>query len=241
MRFPLWASVFTVLGISVLCALGFWQIGRQEWKRALLDNIAVEYGKDPMQVVLTLDDFQDGDILRRGVLVGRYLHDRSVLIVPRTHDGASGSHLVTPFDVDETYGGGMVLVNRGWLPVEYERGADFRISQPEGLIRLIGVFRAVPRGHMFTPNNNAAADAWYHIDPEEIGRAKGVKLRTGFLFYMEEELGVDKASGYPVPTGGRPELSNNHGQYAFFWFTLAGVLFVIYILRFVLYSQRAES
>jgi cytochrome oxidase assembly protein ShyY1 len=50
--------------------------------------------------------------------------------------------------------------------------------------------------------------------------------------------GPEVEGNYPVAAATKPELPNDHLQYAIFWFTMAGVLFIIYCVRFLKKDRR---
>ncbi len=233
MRLPFWGSILTVVGVCVLCGLGFWQLERLAWKTDLLGKISAERLIDAETVSLSPASFDDGSVLKRGFLSGRYLHDKAIMVAPRTLDGAAGFHLITPFFTDAAHGGEVVLVNRGWVPVSYERPDNYSVYEPVGTGVIIGALRAVPRPNVFTPDNVPEKDVWYQISAPDIEAVSGLDLLDGVLLYVEEEQFDDKAGSYPVAVAREGRLSNNHAQYAVFWFSMAALMIGVYCLRFV--------
>jgi len=239
MRLPFWGTILTIIGVCVLCALGFWQLERLAWKTALLDQIAAERAIDAETVSLTPASFDHENILKRGFLAGRYLHDKAIMVAPRTLDGASGFHLITPFVTDAVHGGETVLVNRGWLPVSYERPDDYSLYEPAGVGIVIGSLRVVPKPNMFTPDNVPEKNVWYQISTSDIEVASGLDLLNGILLYVEEERFDDKFGAYPVAVARESRLSNNHAQYVLFWFSVAIAMIGVYCLRFVFVCAKS--
>ncbi len=235
MRFPFWATVFMLLGVAVLCGLGVWQLERLEWKRTLLRAVEAEYEVDASQVQLSPADFEImGSGFKRGFLTGVYRHEHEVFIQARTHEGVPGYHLLTPFQVGG-FDGSVVLVNRGWVPIEREMPQDGVVVRPPGAVTVVGMVRRPPEDNMFVPENRPDQGQWYRIDLRQIAKAMGEGGFLSHMLYVETEDGVayEGASSYPVSAAGAVHLNNNHAQYAFFWFTMAAILVFMYVLRFL--------
>ena len=227
MKLPLWGTVFTVIGIIILCYLGWWQLQRLQWKGELLAAIEAEYAVDASNVPILPDDRNDVINFKRGYIEGRYHHDKEVLIQARTYEGAVGYHLLTPFEGL----GGFILVNRGWIPIELESD---KVMRPAGSIKIIGAVRSLPKVNMFVPDNQPKDDVWYSVDPEGVAQAKGFDGVAANIFYADGDGGVSGQVSYPVATSTKVTLNNNHASYAFFWFSMALVLAVIYVIRFII-------
>ncbi len=216
-KLPFWATVFTLIGVGILLMLGFWQLDRLVWKSELLEKIESSYARDASQNPLDLSS----KVLERGFVRGVYEHDKSFKIAPRTYKGTPGYHVLTPF---LTRDGAYILVNRGWVPF----GFSGEIVSPTEEIRLVGSIRKPQEPNMFTPDNNPDEDVWYYVDLKEIAVVKGLKDLWSLMIYVEST-----SESYPLAVATKPRLKNNHMQYVIFWFSMAGVLVLIYALRFL--------
>lgn len=225
MKLPVWATLFTALGALLLCALGGWQLHRLQWKTALIETIDREYAKDAAAHPLDTAAIQNTqNRILRGTITGRYRHEKAIFMEPRTYEGKSGFHLITPFGLKS---GGFIFVNRGWLPQDQKDG----INRPGGPITLTGYFRIPAYINAFVPENDPPRDKWYAYRPAQIAAARKIgPLITDKIFMLEKEPG---SAAYPVHIGTRWYPPNNHLHYALFWFIMAGVLLVIYYLRFL--------
>ena len=90
------APTLVVLALlPVLVFLGFWQLGRGEQKRVLLDSYAERQVAAPVTVgqLLTLD----GPAFRRVQLRGHLDGQHSLLLDNRVRDGKVGVELLQPF------------------------------------------------------------------------------------------------------------------------------------------------
>lgn len=222
---PFWATICTIMGIAMLCGLGTWQVQRLHWKEGLLRNLDSEYAKDAAGISLSAADFNDSFEFRRGTISGVYAFSKQIMIGPRFYESLPGHHVLTPLQLDD---GSFVLVNRGWVPQSW----DVHVDEDTGeTVSLTGLLRRPSPGNPFTGENNPDKDEWYRIDMDQIAAAKKLKKIRPYVFYPENISGT--VTDYPVPQPAKPELSNSHLQYAVFWFSMAGILLVMFVLRFL--------
>ncbi len=225
MKLPFFATILTVLGILVLCALGTWQLQRLEWKQDLLAALERELQVQANQVEIDVAALPADLIFKRGYVEGRFLQDQLIYVGPRALDGKHGYHVVTPL---ETRDKKTILVNRGWIPL----GLKAHIEEfGEEKVRVSGMMRPPPKGNFMTPDNIPKQDIWYTIDVVQFQNTKNLTLDTPYILYAELE--VVKNTDYPKYVAAEVQLNNNHMQYAFFWFAMALGLLSVYVLRFM--------
>ena len=220
-RPPLIASLFLLLSLTILGSLGTWQLQRLAWKTDLLARIDAAYAGES----LLLQGPVSGDLhLTRAAVTGRYLHADSILLAPRVHNGQLGAHLMTPLQRES---GEIVLVNRGWVA----EGQDIDLFTPDSgaeRVRVSGLVRLPDAPNRFTPENNPETEEWYHTNITEIAAHFGLSNVAPLILFAEstEDPRITAHTD-------RPQLNNNHLYYAWFWYSLAGVLIVIFALRFI--------
>ncbi|MCK6419078.1 MAG: SURF1 family protein, partial [Alphaproteobacteria bacterium] len=93
---------------------------------------------------------------------------------------------------------------------------------------LRGTLHPYPSAHMFMPRNNVEKRQFFfpqQKDFADLFRAKNLK----------------PVILYPDALHRKPELKNNHLAYSIFWFCMAAVLGVVFILRFMLRTKTNES
>ncbi len=234
MRIPLWATFFTLCGVAVLCALGYWQYERLLWKTEILQNIDAALATEASEHLINTEDLNSDKGFVRGYIEGVYDHDKEIRMQSRTYEGKVGYHIITPMALDTT--GRSILVNRGWVPIEHEMPKGRAISRPAEKIRAEGVLIYPPTGNLFTLENYPDKDIWYLIDPTQVSVSKELDLASQKVLYAENE-GVEQF--YPVPVALNLKPNNNHLQYMTFWFLMAGILTVIYFIRFVIPPKKA--
>jgi surfeit locus 1 family protein len=165
--------------------------------------------------IINLDKWE----YRRVTLAGKFLHAHEFLIKPRTLNGVNGYHMLTPF---QRASGEVVFVNRGWVGDAELKTA----SRPTGL-QQIEVIVVKPHTTSFTPINDPIRNDWYWADVTAMGDVAQLKNVSPILVSI-----ASKTEGV-YPQGGKVQLNirNDHKQYAIFWFTMAALLQIIFILR----------
>lgn len=137
---PRWVAghVLIVGLVVVFVALGGWQLRRLEERRAHNETLG-----ERTRTVVALppegfgDDADTGRLAYQRVrAVGRYEPGGEVLVGYRSHQGLPGYHVLTPFRT----AGGVVMVQRGWVPVTVgERWPVAEATPPAGEVEISGV------------------------------------------------------------------------------------------------------
>lgn len=240
-----WPSLTTALALAVLVAMGNWQLDRLEWKRALSAEMTRRMAGPA--IALPPPPVDAAALRYRSVrLEGRFHHDRELYLEARSRAGRAGLHVVTPFELGD---GRVVLVDRGWLPLERRRpetrpegqiGGQTE-GQTGGSVRLTGTIRTGGwMGYAFLrPENDPAGNAWVWMDlPRMAERVAVGGPGLGGAGLGGTESGYYLVAGDAPNPGGLPigrvpdaRQRNNHLEYALTWYALAFALLVIYLLH----------
>lgn len=235
MRLPFWGTLLTLGCVTILCALGYWQVQRMAWKRQILERLESVYAQDAALYALSDKDFsqivtkENPYVFKRGFVNGTFLNEKTLLISPRTYKGVVGAHVVTPFEIEN--GHQIILVNRGWIPQDDQRGLNKHFLEISGRVKILGMVRSAPERNAYTPDNVPEKGQWYFLDVAQIAQYMGLQNVFSHILVLEGIEGVK--SEYPIVEGARLEISNNHAQYAVFWFSMAVVLIIVFSVRFV--------
>ena len=218
-------AALTVLGTALLMQLGFWQLGRAEQKRTLLD----QYAKGQQtQVEITSQNARALPRYQRGQVTGRYDPSHQILLdnMP-SHAGQPGYRVVTPLETSA----GWLLVDRGWLPLGSSRSELPDITVSDGERTITGTIDELPRAglEIDLPPVDASVP-WPRVlsFPKQpaIEQQLGRKLIPGLLL-----LDGSQPDGYQriweAHVGFQPE---RHVGYAVQWFALAAVAVIIFLI-----------
>ena len=222
--FPVLATVLTAAGVLTLCGLGHWQQDRLAWKNNLQVTMDEEFAKDAKGLLLTSDDLTkvSDSSIRRGTLQGKLDFDHQFILRGQIVDAKPASFVLIP----------MILPDQKtvFVVATLQAGTD-KIGTPSTrakIDKVTGTAR-LSRWSSFAGQNDPEKDLWYRPDVVQMATHAKLPDPVAPLFYME-------SSNYKLdarPTVDIPRtLRNDHKQYMFFWYTMAGILLVMYYLRF---------
>ena len=219
-----------VLLFAVLVGLGAWQIQRKAWKEGLIAVLNERLAAPPSALPLPgmwpgLD--QARDEYRRVKFSAAFDHGREALVYAaasafRPDVSGPGYWVFTPAHLAA---GGVVMVNRGFVPEAKREIATRAAGEIAGPVEIVGVMRWPERREWFSSADSPNSNLWFTRDPRAIAAAKG--LPAVAPFYVEQESPIPPG-GVPQPGKLVPKLRNEHLQYALTWFGLASVLVVAF-------------
>ncbi|MGP1396393.1 MAG: SURF1 family protein [Inquilinaceae bacterium] len=224
--------------LTILIGLGIWQLERLKWKADLLDRIETQTASDAVALPADIDD-PAAWAYRPVTVTGTFLHDRELYLLPRTHEGAVGVHVLTPLRRTDVGAGAVayVLIDRGWVPMDRRDPARRPAGQVGGVVTVEGIARAPAGRAWMQPDNRPDTNEWFGIDLAAMARHAGV---DGFAPVFIEADVAPQPGGVPVGGQTRIAFANNHLQYALTWFGLAAVLAVVYGV-YSLKSRRLDK
>ena len=221
-------GVATALAFALLVTLGVWQVRRLGEKEALIARVEARLDAPPQASPLRAEwlGLAPADYDFRHVRVsGHYLAGPEARLYTRPPEGFGrepGYIVLTPFELSD---GGVALVERGFVP-ESKKAAYG--APPSGDVTLIGHLHAPQSRNLFTPADTPAQHIWYTRDPAAIAATLGYAAAAPFSLAPDPDENVDPSQPRPAPSA--PQIVNNHLSYAFTWFSLAGVLLVVFAL-----------
>ena len=227
-RPTLWPTLISVPAFMVLVGLCVWQVQRLYWKQELISERETRVAAEPIALPAPSGQSGGADLagieFRRVRLEGAFAHDKEMFLGARSLNGNAGYQVLTPFVLS---GGGIVLVNRGWIPVERKPPNSRPEGQVTGTQTLDGIVRLGHGKAWMQPDNEPDRNMWFYVDLPAMAAASAVDFRTDL--YVDAGP-AENPGKYPVGGQTRIELPNDHLQYAITWGLLAVALAVIYVL-----------
>ena len=219
--------------ISVLLALGFWQLSRLEWKQGLIREREMAATLPPRSLN-SLDWI--GGVQASLPTDYSWVEARGVFISGTGRrwlgqfDGEqSGIHILQAFRLDDEPSL-LLWVDRGFIA-----------NSPSGEIAAVpelsaGISEAVtgwyvpnPKRGRFTPANQPENNLWFSPDFAAFCQSLAPASRCESEHYLLAKAEVPPTHGLPTKGQNRlPELVNNHLHYAITWFSLALILAVVF-------------
>ncbi len=223
-------ALFTLISGVFLMGLGVWQVHRLAWKENLLAAIDQRTRAAPVALpppaawpALNPADYE----YRRVALTGTLDNGKETLVFGSTPYGV-GFYVMTPMRLQGEGGdrdGGVVLINRGYVPAERKDPTTRRAGEPDGVVRVVGLMRAPEHRGMFTPADDPAAGQYFSRDPAVLAAHDGLASVAPFTVDADT---TPNPGGWP--RGGTTVIAipNNHFVYALTWFGTALSIFAIF-------------
>lgn len=215
-----------------MIGLGSWQVHRLIWKAELNEERRARHQAEAVVLPSTLEDPKSFEF-RRVSVEGRFHHEGEMFLAARTHNRRVGFQVITPF---ERADGTMLLVNRGWVPLDSKEPETRLGGQITGSIRLEGLVVLGSSPGWFTPDNTPDENIWFWRDVESLAAKAGIPS-PGFLI---DAGAMPNPGGLPIGGQTIVELRSEHVQYIVIWYSLAAALTVIYLL-FMRRARRTEE
>jgi surfeit locus 1 family protein len=214
-------TAFVLPVFVLLIGLGVWQLERLQWKLALIAQIHYNMAASPISLDAAIA-LGDRAQYRPVVLSGHFDNAREVYTFTTGPDGAPVYHVLTPLTLS---GGRTMMIDRGYIPTSLRDPAARPGSEPQGVMRVVGIWRNPDRPGPFTPAPNLKERVWFTRDIAGIAEAEHLKLAAPALL---EATASPKDRNWPRGGQTRVDIPNDHLQYALTWFLLAGALLVVY-------------
>lgn len=211
------ATAAAIAAAILFAALGNWQLGRADEKRALAADFARQDAALDVRGVAV-----DGPRYRRVFARGQYDADHQFLLDNRVHAGRAGVHVLTPLRLND---GSTVLVNRGWQPFGATRADLPDVTVTDEARTVHGRLDRLPRPPIEL--EGAPATGWPRLMQyptiDKFSAALGRELRDGMIL-LEPGEPDGFIREWTVPGSG-PE--RNLG-YAVQWFAFAVLAIAIW-------------
>lgn len=190
------------IAFSILVALGMWQLHRRAWKAHILAQVDAAERAPPVPLGVA----PPGPFAK--VVAAGTLGPEQARYGAEVRE-TMGAQALTILHRDNAP---PVLVDLGWLPDG--------TAIPGGPARIIGYARPPDRAGWLAAADDPAAHRFFTLDPAAIGVALGMPRLAPFtLVALAPGL-----PGGPAAADALPRPPDNHLQYAFTWFGLAGAL-----------------
>jgi surfeit locus 1 family protein len=224
--------VFAVVGVTILIGLGIWQLDRKTWKQNLIMTLTTRLARAPEDLPPRANWprlIQEGNEFRRVTFPAEFLDAQEALVYsagsPLRPDVKGPGYWV--FSPAQLAGGSIVLINRGFVPLERKDPATRAEGNPRGIVDVVGVMRWPETRGLLTPADDPKTNVWYLRDPKGIAETK--KWASIAPFYIDQESPVPPGRA-PLPGKLEVQLPDNHLQYAITWFGLALALAGVYVV-----------
>jgi surfeit locus 1 family protein len=230
-----WTTLLVVAAIGVAIRLGFWQLDRDSQRQAEISHIqsvqtmpVLNLNQSPLPDDLTSMEY------RSVTVSGVYDFDHQVVLRNQVRNRMTGSDpgiaLLTPLILQD---GQAVLVERGWIPMDYDTPETWRQFDQPGTVAVEGVLRqSLDKGEMGSAVHDptlapgeTSLDYWNFINLPRLQKQMPYTLLD---MYIQQAPTADPEA-LPHSLLQQPDLDPGaHIGFALQWFFYAGLLLVGY-------------
>ncbi len=224
-----------VLGAAATASLGHWQMSRAAQKEALQAAMETRAAEPVLDIRAPQVTPEAGkataqedapELLHRRVFVrGVWLADRTVWLDNRQMQGHPGFYVITPLRLES---GGVMLVQRGWVPRNFEDRAQLpQVDTPAGPVEVLGRL-SPPPARLYDMGAVERGSIRQNLDLGAFRTETDLPL-AGLSIQQNEVPGQAMGDGllrdWPQPDSG---VSRHYG-YAFQWFGLCALMIFLYV------------
>lgn len=227
-----WPGLLSLLALSVLLALGTWQVYRMQWKETLIEDVSERLTADPSSLPastswsdLDPDTYQYTRVKITGVF--QHAHQQeSYMVVSNPIGGLYGGQghwIMTPFELKS---GKLVWVNRGFVPNALSEN-DIETGFLEE-ITLTGLMRRPESASFATPGNSEGFDGniWFVRNPAAMTAEAKLDDSNVAPFFID--LDADEDVLLPQSGETRVQFENRHFGYVLTWYGIALTLLGVF-------------
>jgi surfeit locus 1 family protein len=229
---PEWRiSLFVLVMIPLMVALGFWQLQRAEEKAALAAAFEERQAKPPAPVSELWDEPGAALAYVPVQLTGTFLAQEYFLLDNRIQAGRFGYEVLALVQLDDS--DRSVLVNRGWIAGDPARLALPAVPPVSGRVSLEGHVYVAPGEPYLLAEQQLEAGWPKRIQAVQMDKILPAITATtgGPVFPYPVRIKADEGAALGVDWKVVNVSPQKHQGYAVQWFAMAAVLFIFYILR----------
>ena len=230
-----WATTLLVLvGIGLTILLGFWQVGRYRQNKTFADHLTAMQAAPSLTLIGASQAAGLTGMEYRAVqATGSFDFSHQIAvrnqIWVQTWGNETGYILVAPLVLPD---GSAVLVDRGWIPLNYNTPASWRTLDDPGPVTVNGIIRlpALPEmGGEPDPTlapGQASMDFWNLVNLTRLQKQIPYPILPVYI----EQAPVGDNPDPPFRALSDPDLtaSDTNAGYAIMWFAFTALLFFGY-------------
>jgi surfeit locus 1 family protein len=213
-----WAFALAALACAAGIALGKWQAGRADEKRALGAQLERAMREPPIEISSGKIS-ADALVWKHVAARGHFIDARTVYLDNKLRRGRPGYEVVTPLRLNGIH----VLVNRGWVAAGKSREVLPLVHAPAGEVRIEGIALArLPRVLRAGPEQEGRLRQ--NVELESFERQTGLPLQP-IVIEQHSPAADGLLREWPRPDAG----IEKHESYSLQWYSLAGLALILFV------------
>ena len=221
-------TLFALVLVPALAGLGFWQLSRAEEKAVIAEEFERKRAREPAALA-ELAGAESAELAYHPVRLSGQFRSEYFLQDNRLVQGRYGNEVLGVF---ELAGGGLALVNRGWIVADPARQSLPEAPVVEGPVSITGSVYVAP-GAAYTLAEDPYLGDWpIRVQALDMAKAAGaLGVTEDKLFAYPVRIDEGQAGALYVDWPVVNVSPAKHFGYAVQWFAMSMVLAVLYILR----------
>jgi len=230
-----WSTLIVIVGIGLTIRLGIWQLDRHSQRQETVSHIQAVQAMPVLDLNQSLLPPDLTSMEYRQVTVsGEFDFEHQVALRNQVVSGLWGNDpgfaLITPLIMAN---GRAVLVQRGWVPLEFNTPLAWRQFDEPGKVSLEGIIRlSLEKGEtgkaLLDPTlspGETSLDFWNYVNIARLQKQTPYQILN---VYIQQSPGADSQS-LPYLAIDQPDLDpGDHISFALQWFFYTGVLLIGY-------------
>jgi surfeit locus 1 family protein len=239
-----WVTLIALVGIGVTIRLGFWQLDRHSKRQAEISHLQAVQAMPILDLnAAPLQDDLASMEYRQVAVTGEYDFQHQIALRNQVVSGLWGNDpgyaLITPLRLSD---GRSVLVQRGWIPLDYNTPDSWVQFNEDGIVKIEGIIRlSLEKGEtgsaLLDPTlspGETRLDYWNNVNLARLQEQIPYPILN---IYIQQAPGEDPES-LPYRSIEKPDLDpGDHISFALQWFFYSGVLLIGYPL-FVIKQEQ---
>jgi surfeit locus 1 family protein len=214
-----WALALAAAVCAAGIALGNWQAGRADEKRALRSQLEEALRNPPLELPSYKIE-PKAYAMKRVAARGRFIDEHTVYLDNKLRRGRAGYEVVTPLRLNGVH----VLVNRGWVEAGRTREVLPMVKAPAGDVRIEGLaLERLP--HVLPVGAEARGKVRQNLDLSSFAEETELTLQP--LVIQQHSAAADGL----VREWLRPDAGvEKHQSYALQWYSLAALAVILFVV-----------
>lgn len=232
--------LMATLGVGIASSLGMWQLGRAAEKIALQSAREAQSSKEALDgrslnASVEIEPRRSELMHRKLVIKGRWLVQHTVYLENRQMHGKPGFFVLTPMEIEGT--GEVLVVQRGWAQRSFtDRAALPTIETPTGWVEVQGHLAPWP-SRLYDFGGMEEGPIRQNLDLQTYRQETKLASLLDLSLLQTGTTSQGLLREWPVVVSG----VEKHYGYAFQWFSLAGLIALLYVWFQIVKPRRSAS
>jgi cytochrome oxidase assembly protein ShyY1 len=222
-------TLFALVMVPLLAALGFWQLSRADEKNAIAAAFEAKQHQPPA-LLQDLESRSAQELAYQRVMLTGTFQPQYFLLDNRTVNGRYGNEVIGVLEVRDT--GELALVNRGWVAADAARRSLPDVPPIKGEVSISGQVYVSP-GKPYLLAQEELASGWpKRIQAVEVDKlAAAIGRPSAQVFPYPVRIDANEKGALYVDWPVVNASPAKHYGYAVQWFAMSVVLALLYLLR----------